>query len=112
MTRSGSTDSRVSRLGEWAPPRLTASPISRPKSSQASSAVAQTVPPESCQTSAKLPMRAATRCGSFSIVTSLPKASVKTTAFSAGFASGCALQPKRASSTKVRKMERDFFISM
>ena len=76
-TRSGSEAIRLSSFGEWAPPRLTASPRGSPKSSQASSAEAQSVPPASSQTSEKLPKREATRCGSLATVICRPSASVR-----------------------------------
>ena len=63
ITKAGEDDIRSSRLGEWAPPRLIASPSSSPKSSQASSAEAQSSPPDSIHTSEKLPSREATLSG-------------------------------------------------
>ena len=64
MMKSGWADNRSSRLMCLVPPRFTASSGRvRPKSSQASSAVAMTWPPASCQTSAKLPNRQATLWG-------------------------------------------------
>ena len=80
FTKSGSAASRVSREGDFIAPRL-ATVSSRPRSKlvQASFAVAArlSLPLARHHTSAKEPIRAATRSGCLGAVTVRPKSSVK-----------------------------------
>ncbi len=83
--KSGCASSSFSRLRPLRLPILTVSSgRSRCRSSQASSAVAHTSPPDNSQTSAKLPKSAATRWGCMGTVTSRPRSSVKVRVSSCG----------------------------